>query len=59
MKSWRSEPSLREMLEDPIVRLVMRRDGVDKDEVRELLRPPRGEDADEGRLSLKSADKGS
>ena len=32
------EPTVDEMLADPIVRLVMRRDGVEEQEVRRILR---------------------
>lgn len=32
-----AEPSLRELLDDPVVHLVMERDGVRSDEVEELM----------------------
>ncbi|MCW5729978.1 MAG: hypothetical protein KIT20_04410 [Alphaproteobacteria bacterium] len=59
MRSWQSEPSLREMLDDPIVRLVMRRDGVDREQIRELLEPLRNAETADGKLSLARADKAS
>ena len=34
----RREPTLEDMLAEPIVRVVMARDGVDPDEVRALMR---------------------
>jgi hypothetical protein len=38
-----AEPTLDEVLEEPIVRLVMRRDGVARHEVRELAEHIRGQ----------------
>lgn len=37
-KTWlSSEPKIEEILEDPIVRLLMRRDGVSEDSLREAI----------------------
>ncbi|GEM_PF-2271279 len=39
MRRWlRGEPSLSDILQDPVVQLVMRRDRVDPDRLRALLR---------------------
>lgn len=35
---WQREPNLNEMLADPLIRLVMRADGVDPEELRPQLR---------------------
>ncbi|MDC7683550.1 hypothetical protein PQU92_09700 [Asticcacaulis sp. BYS171W] len=33
-----SEPTLKEMLDDPVVRLLMHRDGIHPDDVRHVMR---------------------
>ena len=39
MRRWLTgEPTLREVLDDPVIRLVMRRDRVDPDRLHEFLR---------------------
>lgn len=39
MRRWlKGEPTLSEVLDDPVIRLVMRRDRVDPDRLREFLR---------------------
>jgi hypothetical protein len=35
---WQREPTLNEMLSDPLIRLVMRADGVDPEKLRPQLR---------------------
>jgi hypothetical protein len=35
---WQREPTLNEMLSDPLIRLVMRADGVDPEQLRPQLR---------------------
>lgn len=38
MKLTRSEPTIREILDDPTIQAVMKRDGVKRDELEHLLR---------------------
>lgn len=38
MNSYRTEPTIEEMLDDPAVQAVMRRDGVSREEIEHLIR---------------------
>ena len=52
MRDYR-EPSLEEMLTDPIVRALMEADGVDPEEVEALLRSIAGSRGDDGARSAR------